>query len=277
MLATVPRSVTARMHILSLGAGVQSSTLALMAAAGEIAPMPDAAVFADTGAEPHVVYEWLQWLEQKLPFPIYRVRKEEGLTRNIERAIIGGRFAGAPFFVHSPRGVGQLRRQCTGEFKIAPIVRKVRELVGLAPRCGPRTRKLVVQYIGISLDEWTRMKPSRVPWIEHRWPLVERRLTRNDCLVWMRRQGFPEPPRSACVYCPYRSDAEWRALRDRDARGWNEAIRIDRLIRTGVRGVRHPLYVHRSLRPLSEVDLRSAAEYGQASLFANECEGMCGV
>ena len=35
--------------VLSLGAGVQSSTLALMAAKGEVTPMPDVAVFADTG------------------------------------------------------------------------------------------------------------------------------------------------------------------------------------------------------------------------------------
>ena len=41
-----------RLHILSLGAGVQSSTLALMFARGEVTPMPDCAIFADTGAEP---------------------------------------------------------------------------------------------------------------------------------------------------------------------------------------------------------------------------------
>ena len=265
------------MHVLSLGAGVQSSTLALMAAAGEVAPLPDAAIFADTGAEPQRVYEWLNWLEEKLPFPVHRVQERDGLTRNIERSIVGDRFAGGPFFVRSSRGTGRLRRQCTREFKIVPIVRKVREMAGLSVRCGPRKRTLVVQYIGISLDEWTRMKPSRIPWIEHRWPLVERRLTRHDCLTWMKRRGFPQPPRSACVYCPYKSDTEWRFLRDHDPRGWAEAIRVDCLIRTGVRGVRDPLYLHRSLRPLAEVDLRTAADHGQTDLFGEECEGMCGV
>jgi hypothetical protein len=49
-------------HILSLGAGVQSSTLALMAAAGEVTPMPTAAIFADTQDEPASVYRWLDWL-----------------------------------------------------------------------------------------------------------------------------------------------------------------------------------------------------------------------
>ena len=62
-------------HIISLGAGVQSSTMALMAAKGEITPMPDCAIFADTGWEPVRVYEWLDWLETQLPFPLYRVSK----------------------------------------------------------------------------------------------------------------------------------------------------------------------------------------------------------
>ena len=55
--------------ICSLGAGVQSSTLVLMAARGELTPMPDAAIFADTGAEPEGVYTWLDELEKEIPFP----------------------------------------------------------------------------------------------------------------------------------------------------------------------------------------------------------------
>jgi 3'-phosphoadenosine 5'-phosphosulfate sulfotransferase (PAPS reductase)/FAD synthetase len=58
---------------LSLGAGVQSSTLALMAAVGEVTPMPDGAIFADTQAEPAGVYRWLDWLEKRLPYPVHRV------------------------------------------------------------------------------------------------------------------------------------------------------------------------------------------------------------
>ena len=60
-------------HYISLGAGVQSSTMALMAAAGELTPMPEAAIFADTGSEPATVYRWLDYLEKKLPFPVCRV------------------------------------------------------------------------------------------------------------------------------------------------------------------------------------------------------------
>jgi 3'-phosphoadenosine 5'-phosphosulfate sulfotransferase (PAPS reductase)/FAD synthetase len=49
--------------------------MALMAATGEISPMPVAAIFADTQDEPTSVYAWLDWLETQLPFPVRRVTK----------------------------------------------------------------------------------------------------------------------------------------------------------------------------------------------------------
>lgn len=265
------------MRIISLGAGVQSTTMALMATLKEIGPMPDAAIFADTGAEPKRIYDYLDWLETALPFPVYRVQWKDGLTKNIEQATQGGRFAGAPFYANTKGGAGPLLRQCTREFKIQPITQKVRELVGLAKgQIGPR-KPIVEQWIGISMDEAIRMKPSRTRWINHRWPLIERQMDRRACLAWMAARHFPKPGRSACVYCPYKSDNEWRALRDDDAEGWAEAVRVDAMIRNNVRGVRDPIYVHRSLKPLAEVDLSTPSDWGQIDLFNNECEGMCGV
>ena len=44
--------------------------MALMFAKGELTPMPDAAIFADTGAEPQYVYDWLDWLEKILFFVV---------------------------------------------------------------------------------------------------------------------------------------------------------------------------------------------------------------
>jgi hypothetical protein len=64
-----------KLNILSLGAGVQSTTLALMAAHGEIGPMPDCAIFADTQAEPGHVYRHLEWMRSPnvLPYPVHIV------------------------------------------------------------------------------------------------------------------------------------------------------------------------------------------------------------
>lgn len=265
---------------LSLGAGVQSSTLALMAARGEVGPMPDAAIFSDTKCEPLEVYRWLDWLEKQLPFPVYRVAEKRGLLHNIVSSLKGGRFADAPFFTESDtkRGEGQLRRQCTKEFKIVPITRKVRDLVGLAPgQKGPRRGKglLAVQWIGISTDEASRMKPSAIGWMEHVWPLIDRGMSRSDCLAWMQANGYPMPPRSACTFCPYHSDAEWKKLKE-NAYAWRQIIAVDSMIRSGVRGTKQKLFLHRSLKPISEVEFTESAER-PVNHFENECEGMCGV
>ena len=83
-------------RFLSLGAGVQSSTLALMIAHGELEPV-DAAIFADTGWEPKKVYAWLDWLEKQLPFPVHRVQRGNLREDLIQRRnSTGQRFAAVP-------------------------------------------------------------------------------------------------------------------------------------------------------------------------------------
>jgi hypothetical protein len=130
-------------RILSLGAGVQSSTIALMSAAGEL-PALDGAIFADTQGEPEEVYRWLDWLEAQLPFPVYRVtagdlrahslvlRRSQKSGRVYMKGII-------PAFVKNPDGSkGLLGRRCTRDYKIAPIERKLRQLLdGQHRRLGP--------------------------------------------------------------------------------------------------------------------------------------------
>jgi len=266
-------------RILSLGAGVQSSTLALMIAHGEIEPV-SAAIFADTGAEPAGVMRHLDWLESLVPFPIHRVMHKEGLLRNIEESIKGGRLASAPFYAKTPDSAyeGTLRRQCTREFKVTPITQKLRELLGLkkGERAGKEIR--VVQYIGISLDEAIRMKPSREAWVRHEWPLIDLRMTRSDCLRWMAARGYPKPAKSSCTFCPYHDNELWRDMKLNDQPSWEQAVYVDKLIRGGVKGTKHSeLYLHRSLTPLDEIDFRNAEDVGQIDAFGNECEGMCGV
>lgn len=101
--------------------------------------------------------------------------------------------------------VGMIRRQCTSDYKIVPIRRKVRELAGLTRRRSPKTA-LVEQWIGISLDEVLRMKPSFEGWQVNRWPLIERWMSRRDCLRWLEQHGYPLPPKSACIGCPFHSE-----------------------------------------------------------------------
>jgi hypothetical protein len=101
-------------------------------------------------------------------------------------------------------------------------------------------------------------------------------MTRADCKIWMTGHGYPEPPRSACIGCPFHSDHEWRNLRDNAPAEWADAVEFDAAIRK-TDGMRGETFLHRSCVPLSEVDLETAEDVGQQSMFGAECEGMCGV
>lgn len=262
-------------HIISLGAGVQSSTMALMAAHGEITPMPKCAIFADTQAEPKAVYEWLDWLEKQLPFPVYRVtagKLEDHLTRpywsekNQKMTV-----AGFPAFVLNEDGSqGHMSRQCTTEYKVQPIDKQITLEMRKAG-----TNK-AIKWIGISLEEIIRMKPSRRSTVEHRWPLVEARIRRHDCLLWMKKHGFPEPPRSACTFCPYRSNEEWKDLTETEfAEVGGFEFRVQQAhASTGMKAIP---FLHRSMVPIHEADLSNDEDRGQQVMFGNECEGLCGV
>lgn len=282
------------LNIISLGAGVQSTTMALMAAHRELKPMPDAAIFADTGAEPKAVYEHLRWLrsDNVLPFPVHVVQYrnlKEDLLLTAEGKAVGTREDGRvapPFHAVNPDGSTTiLRRECTQNYKIDPIRKEVKRLLGRDPDKPIMTKKgagpLVRQWIGISVDEIMRKKPSRVRWVEHWHPLIDLEWTRGHCLEWIVANGYPVPPRSACTFCPYLSNDEWRRLKE-SPDDWNEAVEVDELIRTfparKLAGLTKggELFVHPSKRPLSEVDLTDPHKY-QISLFDDECEGMCGV
>lgn len=264
-------------HILSLGAGVQSSTLALMAARGVVTPMPELAIFADTGWEPRGVYAWLSWLEKQLPYPVLRVSAGDIRADQLGKSS-GVRSASLPYFTAGANGDrgGMVRRQCTAEYKIEPIEQFIRrEILGLKPRQRAAKHVQVVQWRGISADEIYRVKPSHVPWMEVRYPLaLELSMTRPDCLLWMERNGYPMPPRSACIGCPFHSNHEWRDMRDNRPEEWADAVEFDAAIRR-VGGLRGDSYLHRSRVPLSVAPIDDNP--GQLDMWNNECEGMCGV
>ena len=272
--------------VLNLGAGVQSSCLALMAAKGEITPMPDFAVFADTQAEPQSVYDWLDWLETQLPYPVYRVTKgnlsDESIRIHERKDGSGERVNNIiPAFGILPDGTktAAIGRKCTNDYKILPILKKIREKCKIT-----RYQKecTVTQWIGISWDELQRMKQSKNKWGAHRWPLIELRMTRRHCLDWMKSNGYPEPPRSACVYCPFHSDTEWRRLRDDEPMEFAKAIEFDKTLREAHKNhnkrLKMEVYLHNSCKPLDEINFDSDEQQGQQVWdFNAECEGMCGI
>lgn len=253
-----------KMHILSLGAGVQSSTLALMASIGEITPMPKLGVFADTGDEPSEVYEWLEKLEKLLPFPVKRsqyCRLSEHLRDSGQTEI--------PTFYIKPDGKKAIgKRQCTRDWKLRQISKAVRDFTGTVHRkLSPGT---FVQWIGISTDEVYRAKDSRELHTVHRFPLLEKRMSRTDCLQWLTKNGFGHPPKSACVFCPYRSRAQWRASKQKGGAEWELILKVSRELAV------HNEFLTQDCQPIEQVDFSTQEDRGQLNMFNNECEGLCG-
>jgi len=247
------------MNIISLGAGRQSSTMSLMAAHGEIMPMPDAAIFADTQNEPAAVYKWLDWLEKELPFPVWRVSKGDLKAETLRPRV--SKNNGKTYYklyIPSYGEHGPIPRKCTHDFKLVPIYQKA------------RSYRPVTAWIGISLDEAWRMKDPFRKWTTNRYPLIEKNMRVGDCIRWMDRHGYPEPPRSACTFCPYHNDKEWREL---PAAEFSEAVEFEKALQAVVPGE----YLHPSRVPLNQVDFSTDEDRGQLNMFNNECEGMCGV
>ena len=274
-----------KLRILSLGAGVQSSTLALMIQRGEI-PMVDAAIFADTKGEPQAVYDHLNWLVKQLSYPVHRVS-----WRNLKQDILDasqGNYKAftAPFFtLNSQTGKkAMLMRQCTSDYKIKPIVQKVRELLGLKKGERRKEGTQVEMLLGISVDEVSRMKPNRLKYITNIYPLVEKKMSRTNCKEWTKKHNYPNPPRSACTFCPFHNNEEWRIVKSVKAE-WDDVVKMDLAIRSqerfkrkniGKAVVNDELYIHRSCKPISEINFEKKNKDDQLNLFNEECLGYCG-
>lgn len=313
-------------HIISIGFGVQSSTIALMADCGELTPRPVAAAFADTMSEPLAVYDWKQWMQSHCTIPIVTVTRGslwQDSLMNYTSKKSGTRYMKTliPAFTLSPDGKkGLLGRKCTADYKVALLIRNARNTVGkIRLNAWRRTHKhaikalnqfhalmkiakesktpkpfmphsaweecqqdpLVVMWIGISVDEASRMKPSKQPWIRNRWPLIEKNMSRDSCKAWMLSKGYPEPPRSACTFCPFHSDDEWIRLRDTSPGEFSDVVKFERNLQetarnqTALKGIP---FLHDSCIPIDQVKfIPTVPGYKQLNMFNNECEGMCGV
>lgn len=299
-----------QLRIENLGGGVQSTTLFLMSHEGEIEPI-DHAIMADTQEEPKAVYEHLAWLRTiPEPVPIIHVGTVGRIGDDLLRGenTTGQRFATIPAFTapgepndeykvavagckKEKRKIGKLRRQCTKEYKTQVVEQIIRRIIfGLKPRQRFPKGTNITQIFGISYDERERAvkiakRFEKISWATPSFPLVEMRMTRDDCKAWLKTRVPHETPRSACVFCPFKSAAEWKLTKSSPAE-WARAVEVDAGLRKpGViasRGMDQPMYIHRTAIPLPLVDLDAEEAKEQARkrrpLFdLLECgDGMCG-
>ncbi|WP_371551328.1 hypothetical protein OG266_38215 [Streptomyces sp. NBC_00554] len=254
-----------------MGAGVQSSTLLALSAAGAL-PKVDYAIFADTGWEPAAVYSHLNRLEREIAEPagITMLRVTSGNIRD-DALDPEHRFASTPLYILNQDGKqGMTRRQCTGEYKIKPIKKKVRELLGYPyPQRIPES-VFVEQWVGISTDEFHRAKDADVRYMRNRHPLINLGWSRTDCVRYLTSIGLADTPKSSCLGCPFHGNAQWRNIRDTSHQEWADVVAFDAAIRQGnaranAAGNRllGQAFLHRSRVPLDQapIDHVTAAEW----------------
>jgi hypothetical protein len=257
-------------RFLSLGAGIQSSALLLLAVQGRI-PAFDAAIFSDTGWEPTAVYSHLRRLEEiAAPAGIPIVRVSAGNIRD-DALDPAHRFASMPLFTLGPNGEkGMARRQCTSEYKIRPIKAEVRRRLGYPHPARVPAGVYAQMAIGISVDEVHRARDADVGYMRNVFPLLDLTWRRGDCSAFLAEHGLADTPRSACLGCPFHTDLEWVKLRDEDPAGWADAVAFDAAIRHGsarANAEGHPLrgrfFLHRQRVPLDEAVLRPPTQEQQ--------------
>ena len=275
--------------VISLGLGVQSTALYYMSSMKELPPAR-VAIFSDTGRESTATYDYLEnlvkWQEKNNGVEI-AVVKNKNLYRDLVYKSNVTRFATIPAFTLGQDGkIGMLRRQCTGDYKIQQVDDYIRDHVYDLPK---RARRPLTEVsIGITTDEAERMSIPRQRWKVNVYPFLGLKVDsygnveripwalprdRKNVLEWYQQKGLPVPPKSACVFCPYQSDHTWAMRKQNAPEDFEAAVRVDEAIRNSTKqGVKNPVYLHRSCKPLKEVvfNISQKVEWG-------ECSGTCHV
>ncbi|WP_197683335.1 hypothetical protein [Jiangella alkaliphila] len=155
---------------------------------------------------------------------------------------------------------------CTSEYKVKPIRRRIRELLGYPHPARVPSAVWVEQWVGFSADEVHRMRDLGVRYARARYPLIELGMDRRACQRWLRARGWGSTPRSACVGCPFHGNRTWRRMRDERPDEWRQAVAFDAAIRWGgARGrpLRGEAFLHASRVPLDRapIDRVSRSEW----------------
>jgi len=191
-------------RILSFGAGVQTTALAILVAEKKLAV--DAVVFADTGCEKPETYYYMEDYTK----PMLKDAGVEFITvRNEQPSRYGGLYEQS---WHCSTIPFVSRRQCTTDFKIDPIYKTV--------------GKNCIQLIGFSADESGRAVtiPDK---IHKAYPLIEMGLSVFECRHIITNMGFPMPLKSSCYICPLQSFTEWNWLKNNHPELFEKALDLE--------------------------------------------------
>jgi len=261
-------------YIFSFGGGVQSVAAMVLAAQGKI-PY-DTFVFSNVGhdSENPSTLEYIEQIvapymqQHKLRFEVVqRLNKaQQPVTLYEYNMNPNNRSVTIP--AHLKDG-GPGQRSCTSDWKVRVIDKWIKT----------HCTGLVYVGLGISVDEFTRMKKLKPvalrkagPLKSTRYPLIDLRLTRDACIRIIQAEGLPIPEKSSCWFCPFHSAKAWLDLSVQQPDLFAKAVDLEEHInaKRELKG-KDQLRLHTSWKPLSQV-----VSGDQMAMFPEEddnCEG----
>jgi hypothetical protein len=269
-------------RIFSYGGGTQSMAVLVAQARGLLAYPYDYFIFADVGhdSENQETQDYLRDIaipfarQHDIPLLLIQKTRRSGETESLlEYALRTKRSIPIPMRM-SNGAPGN--RTCTQDFKIKVVDKWVRQRHYTHATVG----------LGFSLDERRRAhgKPTHFVdrygkskigfWKRFEFPLIDLRLNRSQAIQLVLDAGLPEPPKSACWFCPFTSRSEWIERKRNDPDLVQKAALLEAVMnrKRGSIG-RDKAYIHPQragrMFPLSE------AIGDQMSLFEESCNDSC--
>jgi len=267
------------MKILSFGAGMQSTALALMACENSrsqdtphpAVPVYDAILFCDLGFEPPWVRQQVNFVrdacrERDIPFHVL----DAPLYQDFVQSFGDRRTISIPWWTLREDGhKSRMPRNCTIDYKTEVIAKFVRwELLGYrkGQRLRPEDKKAHEMHLGFSAEEAHRCKENPNRLFVNRFPLVEMGLTRADNYAYIRDVWGLETRASACAFCPFHTNYYYHYLRQKEPETYQKLLAVDELLRdkTPKPPMDSDLFISRSrkrLADLAEADCRDMERF----------------
>lgn len=255
------------MKILSCGAGMQSTALALMSCENKITsnkfpmvPVYDAVIFCDLGKEPPWVIEQVHFIEKAckdvdIPFYILFTHLYQDFKANFGKS----RTVAIPFWSVDKFGKkGKMMRHCTIDYKINTIEKFVRWTL-LGYKKGARTRKEDINahemHIGFSVEEKHRCSGSHNGMFVNVFPLVEMNLERKHNYAYILDVWGLDTKASACNFCPFHRNYFFKHLKENHIDDYKELLELDNILEVQQPNtkINSKIYISRSRKRIKDL------------------------
>lgn len=232
------------MKILSFGAGMQSTALALMSCENAIfktpkhplVPIYDTVIICDLGLEPPWVKTQMDFVERScrsagifykvLDTPLY----QDFLENFGERRTVS-----IPWWTLKEDGhKSKMPRNCTLDYKVNAITKYVRwELLGYkkGQRLKPEDVKAHEMHMGFSLEESRRCHENPHKLFVNKFPLVEMGWERKDSYKYILEVWGLDTKASACAFCPFHRNYFFQYVKENHQETYDAILKVDHTLR----------------------------------------------